>query len=152
MEDTPIDTHNNTESVCSPDRNPSTISRYVQSISRVLYILSKENLTRTLNETRKLIEFLTPFQGSQYLKIIYLLTQFILQLGQRSRLDGKLVVFYNNPNSGYLPILWTALDDIFKSVKVHLPSVELLTTNTPWRSGNEETLFTQDTNNTIADL
>ena len=48
--------------------------------------------------------------------------------------------------------LWTALDDIFKSVKVHLPPIELLTTNISWKSENEEALFTQDDNHTNADL
>ena len=51
-----------------------------------------------------------------------------------------------------LPQLWTAPDDLFKTVKVHLPPIELLTSNTSWKSGNEEALFTQDANHTRADI
>ena len=79
-------------------------------------------------------------------------TQFTPQLGETSRLDGKLVALYGSPMADSLPHLWTAPDDIFKTVKVHLPPIELLTSNTSWKSGNEEALFTQDANHTTADI
>ena len=54
--------------------------------------------------------------------------------------------------SDSLPYLWTAPDNIFKSVKEHLPPIEILTANISWKSGNEEALFTQDANHTRADM
>ena len=135
-----------------PDRDSATISRHIHSISRVLYTLTTENLTRTLTQQRKPIVFLAQFQGCQYLKILHSVTQFTPQLGETSRLDGKLVAFYGSPMADSLPHLWTAPDDLFKTVKVHLPPIELLTSNTSWKSGNEEALFTQDDNHTRADI
>ena len=48
--------------------------------------------------------------------------------------------------------LWTAPNDIFKAIKVYLPPIELLTSNTSWNSGHEEALFTHDFNHTRADI
>ena len=79
-----VETGDITDTKWGPDRDPATISTHIHSISRVLYTLTTENLTRTLTQQRKPIVFLAQFQGCQYLKILHSVTQFTPQLGETS--------------------------------------------------------------------
>ena len=46
-DETPVETDEITEAMRGPDRDPATISRNIYSISRVIYTLTTENITRT---------------------------------------------------------------------------------------------------------
>jgi len=46
-DETPVETGEITEAMRGPDRDPATISRNIYSISRVIYTLTTENITRT---------------------------------------------------------------------------------------------------------
>ena len=61
--DTSFDTGDSTKTMWGQDRDPVTISRYIHSISRVIYTLTMDNLTRTFAHQCKPIVFLAQFQG-----------------------------------------------------------------------------------------
>ena len=60
------------------------------------------------------------------------------------RLDGKVVGFFGTPDNP--TSFMTAPENMFRTFKVRVPPVEVLTTSREWVNGNVKELFQQDEN------
>ena len=109
-----------------------------------------EDIKRTLTQQAAHIVFLTQLPHSIFLRVVHTITQVTPQLGKTMRLDGKVVGCFgtsDNPAS-----FMTAPENMFRTFKVRVPPVEVLTTSREWANGNVKELFQQDENHTEVEV
>ena len=122
----------------------------VRTVKAVVDLLQKpeDGILRIFAQQTVPIVFLTQLPTEMEVRVVHSVSKVTGPLGHPPlRIDGKVIVFFNNSQDGTSPTVMRAPENMFDEIKVRLPPVKTPTVDREWANGNKKELWVQqDTN------